>query len=124
MLSFSILRSSNCSIIAHPVHCSADELQHVHAAVCIVFVIPCIAQRRMPATWHCLTEASVLIAEGQIVFLSSHKWMENYLYSELLLLASEPGPHICLLLAWGSPEEQIDQQGIAGRPCQILTQLC
>ncbi len=50
--------------------------------------------------------------------------MEKYLYSELLLLASEPGPHICLLLVWGSPEEQVHQQGIAGRPCQVLTQLC
>ena len=124
MQSFSILLSFNCSILAHPLHCCADARQHVPAAVCIVFMMPCVAQQLMPVTCHFLTEATVLIAERQIVLIFFHEWVKKYLYSELLLLASEPGPHICLLLAWGSPEEQVNQQGIAGRPCQVLTQLC
>ena len=65
MQSFSILLSFSCSILAHPVPCSADALEHVHAAVCIVFMTPCIAQQLMPATCHCLTEASVWVAETQ-----------------------------------------------------------
>ncbi len=47
----------------------------------------------------------------------------SYLDGELLLLASEPGPNVCLHLAWGSLLEQPYQQGIAGRPCQVLAQL-
>ncbi len=75
MLPFSILLSFNCSILAHPIHCSADALQHVHAAVCIVFVVPCIAQQLMPETGHCLTEAPVLVTETQIVSIFSNKWI-------------------------------------------------
>ncbi len=89
-----------------------------------MITVPCIVQQVMPAACHGLTGASVLIAERQIVLIFFHEWVKKYLYSELLLLASEPGPHICLLLAWGSLEEQVDQQGIAGRPRQVLTQLC
>ena len=42
---------------------------------------------------------------------------------KLLLLASQPGPHIGLHPAGGSPLKQGCEQGIAGCPSQVLAQL-
>ena len=50
--------------------------------------------------------------------------MVHYLDGELLLLAPKPSPDIGLHLAWGCLLQQPHQQGIAGRPSQILAELC
>jgi len=46
-----------------------------------------------------------------------------HLNGELLLLTPESSPHIGLHSARGSFPKQPHQQGIAGRPCQVLGEL-
>ncbi len=46
-----------------------------------------------------------------------------HLNGELLLLTPESSPNIGLQSAWGSFLKQPHQQGIAGRPCQVLGEL-
>lgn len=48
----------------------------------------------------------------------------HHLDGELLLLAPQPSPYVGLHLAGGRPPQQPHQQGIAGRPSQVLAELC